>query len=351
MQDKTQSSGRLGVAVIGAGLGSAPHFAALEALAGRVEVRWLVGRGLERIRQAATRFPGSKITVALDQALDDPEVRAFIVLAPPASHLELVTRIAERGRHILLEKPIEVDTERSSSVVRTARQEGVKLAVMLQHRLRPASRALAALVREGRLGRIVSASVVVPWWRSQAYYDEPGRGTLARDGGGVLLTQAIHQIDLFIDVVGLPSKVAAFAATSAAHRMQCEDVAAAALQWPEGAVGYLYATTAAIPGFPERIAVSGTEATAILSRGQLRTVHGDGRVEIFGEAEAAVGGAGARPRVIPHEGHLAVLTDFIDAIAEDRAPLVDGMSVIKAHRLIDAILAAAGSEKIINVMG
>ena len=350
------ASNRIGVAVIGAGRASAPHFASLQALASRVDVRWLVGRGHDRITAAAANFPGAKTTVLLGDALADPEVQAFIVLVPPAQRLELVSRIAESGRHMLLEKPLEADIEGAMDVVRAARDANVKLAVMLQHRVRPVARELMRLVSEGQLGRIISASVVVPWWREQAYYDEPGRGTRARDGGGVLLTQAIHQIDLLIQIVGLPSKVTAFAATSAAHRMQCEDIAAAALQWPDGAIGYLFATTAATPGFPERLSVSGLNGTALLTSSHLRTFYHDGRVETFGDAdpvpgtEKGMGAASARPKAFSHEGHLAVLTDFIDAIEQDRPPLVDGMGVVKAHRLIDAILASAYSEKVIHVM-
>lgn len=346
------TSKRIGVAVIGAGLASAPHFASLQALSSRVDVRWIIGRGHDRISVAASRFPGAKTTVLLSDALDDPEVKAFLVLVPPATRLELVTRIAESGRHMLLEKPLEADTERAMGVVRAARDAKVKLAVMLQHRVRPAALELARLVQEGRLGRIISASVVVPWWRDQAYYDEPGRGTRARDGGGVLLTQAIHQIDLLIQIVGLPAKVTAFSATSAAHRMQCEDIAAAAMQWSDGAVGYLFATTAAAPGFRERISVSGTKGTALLTSSHLRTFYEDGRVEAHGDADPVpgAGGASARPMAFSNDGHLAVLTDFLDAIEEDRPPLIDGMGVLKAHRLIDAILASAYSEKVIHVI-
>ena len=352
MSSTAGGSKRIGVAVIGAGLASGPHFDSLQALASRVDVRWLIGRGPERVAAAAGRFPGAKSTILLGEALDDEAVQAFIVLAPPATRLELVTRIAERGRHMLLEKPLEGDTERAMDVVRAARDAKVKLAVMLQHRVRPAARELVRLVQEGQLGRIISASVVVPWWRDQAYYDEPGRGTRARDGGGVLLTQAIHQIDLLIQIVGLPSRVTAFAATSAAHRMQCEDIAAAALQWSDGAIGYLFATTAATPGFAERISVTGTGGTALLTSSSLRTYYADGRVERFGDADPVLGGDGAsaRPMAFSYAGHLEVLTDFLDAIEQDRPPLIDGIGVIKAHRLIDAILASAYSEKVIHVM-
>ena len=148
-----------------------------------------------------------------------------MILTPPNTHLDLVRQAAAAGKHILLEKPLEISIERAEALVAAAEEAGVTLGVVLQHRFRPASRALGAMLAEGRLGEIVSALGPRPNWRPQSYYDQPGRGTKARDGGGVLLTQAIHTLDLMISLAGLPVEVTAYAATSAVHRMETEDLA------------------------------------------------------------------------------------------------------------------------------
>src|SRR5690606_35038369 len=132
-------------------------------------------------------------------------------------------------------------------------RHGRLLGAVLQHRFRTSSRRLAALLRDGELGRIAAASCTIPWWRPQSYYDEPGRGTMARDGGGVLMTQAIHTLDLFRALVGGVERVAAVSVTTPLHRMETEDFVAATLLLAGGAPASLSATTAAYPGFSEQI--------------------------------------------------------------------------------------------------
>ncbi len=210
------------------------------------------------------------------------------------------------------------------------------LAVVFQHRFRPASLALAAKLAAGELGTLANAAVSVRWWRPQSYYDEPGRGTLARDGGGVLLTQAIHTLDLFLSLTPPLAEVTAFAGTSALHRMETEDTVAAALRFDGGVLGALDATTAAYPGFPERIDLVGTKATAVLTSGKLDVQYQDGRRETLGED--AGGGGGADPMAFAHDAHRGVLAEFLDAIDAGRAPVNSGRAALRVHYLIEALL-------------
>ena len=191
----------------------------------------------------------------------------------------------------------------------------------------------------GELGEIASAAVHVRWWRPQAYYDEPGRGTYARDGGGVLITQAIHVFDVFRALVGVSRVVAAQAVTTALHRMEGEDHVHALLELGNGAPGVLTATTAAYPGEPERIEVIGTKGCATLSGGTLTIAFLDGRRETV-EAE---GGTGSGPSIMdfPHDAHRALIADFAAAIREGRDPRVTGAQALATHRLIDEILRVA----------
>jgi predicted dehydrogenase len=336
---------KLRVAVVGTGLAWAPHRDSLRDLSDRVEVAWLVGRTLERVEQQRTYFPGARATTSIDEVLDDQTVQAALVLTPPSTHLEIVTRLAARGIHILLEKPLEVDTDRAQALVRLCERHEVVLGVVLQHRSRPAAQRLKQLMDQGALGPLTNAAVDVSWWRPQSYYDVPGRGTKARDGGGVLLTQAIHTLDLFLHLAGPVIEVAALAATSRAHQMECEDVVAAAVRLREGGLATINATTAAFPGFSERIQLSGTLGTATLVGGELTVLWLDGREETSG-AQATLG-SGADPMAFSHELHRAVLHDLVQAVQARSAPIASGRSALAVHRLIDALLSSSVSRSFV----
>lgn len=331
---------KLGIAVIGLGPASLPHSKSLLDLAGRVEVRFAVSRSAERARAYAGQFP-FPTTTDLDAVLADPTVDAMIVLTPPSSHLDVSARCLEAGKHVLVEKPLELTSERGQRLVDVSRRTGRVFGVVLQHRFRPASLRLKAALDAGELGSVEAAFLNVPWWRPQSYYDEPGRGTLARDGGGVLLTQAIHSLDLFRSLVGVSRVAAAQARTTGLHRMETEDYVSALLETGSGAPATLITTTAAYPGYPERIEITGTKGFASLIGGRLRLAFLDGREEIV-EAEGSTG-SGANIMDFPHDAHRAVIADFLDAVETGRDPVVTGEEALASQRLVDDILKAAKS--------
>jgi UDP-N-acetyl-2-amino-2-deoxyglucuronate dehydrogenase len=339
----------LTLAVVGAGMGSAPHFAALADLASAspagARVAWVCGRDPQRLQAAQARpdWPvGAKPCTDLQQALDDPAVDAVLVLTPPDTHRAVVEQAARAGKHVLVEKPLAASLAEAQALVDTCALQGVRLAVMLQHRLRPASLALAELLADGSLGNVTSASASVRWWRPQSYYDVPGRGTLARDGGGVLMTQAIHTLDLLLQFTGAPVEVRGFATTSRVHRMECEDTAVAILRFTNGAVATVDATTAAAPGYPECITLNGTRGSATLQAGGLHVWVEDGaggwRELRSGATHAS--GAGANPMAFDHAPHRAVIADFLQAIEQDREPQVSGASALLVQRVIGQILGS-----------
>ena len=242
---------------------------------------------------------------------------------------------------MLVEKPLELDLARAHELVACCEAAGVKLAVMLQYRMREGTLRLAELLRSGALGSLTSASAHVRWWRPQSYYDEPGRGTLARDGGGVLMTQAIHTLDLLLHLIGPPHGVIGAVWTSAVHRMQCEDSASALLHYADGVVAVVQATTAAYPGYPERIEINASLGTATLEAGRLQVAYADGRSETLA-ADTGSGG-GADPMAFDHGPHRAVIRDFFVAVRDDRAPAVSGRSAILVHTVIEAIIASSAT--------
>jgi predicted dehydrogenase len=322
------------VAIVGLGMAVTPHAKSLLDLKDRASVAYAYSPTRERRAKFAERFD-FPLTDRLDIIAADPTVDAVLILTPPNTHLGLVERFAAAGKHILLEKPLEITLERSERLVAAA--GNVTLGVVLQHRFRPAAAKLHDIVESGRLGKLVSASASIPNWRPQSYYDQPGRGTKARDGGGVLLTQGIHTLDLLCWYAGEATDARSLWTTTSVHRMETEDLACAALRFSSGALGTVHATTTAYPGFPERIELIGRKGTALLEGTSLRAQFMDGTSEEL-KSDAGGGGTGADPMAFPHDWHRELLVDFLDAIEKRRAPRSSGAETLKVHRLIDRIL-------------
>ena len=327
------------VAIIGLGMASTPHARSLADLADRVEVTAAYSPTEARRREFAERW-NLPVVDGAEEIFSNRLVDAVLVLTPPSTHLELVERAASAGKHVLLEKPLEITTDRAIRLVEGTERAGVKLGVMLQHRFRPVSVALAGIVMDGRLGQLVSASARLANWRPQSYYDQPGRGTKARDGGGVLLTQGIHTLDLLISLAGVPVEVAAYATTTPVHRMETEDLVVAAIRFADGALGTVSATTCAYPGHPDAIELLGTKGSARIEDTRLSAHFHDGS-EVRQDDGALGGGAGADPMAFPHHHHRAAIADFLDSLDECREPKVSGREALKVHRLIDALLRSA----------
>ncbi len=334
------------IAVIGLGMAVTPHARSLLDLRERAEVAYVFSRSEARRQAFAERF-AFPTTGDLERIVGDASVDAVLILTPPNTHLELVEHCAGTGKHILLEKPLERSTERALRLVEAVEAAGVKLGVVFQHRFREASEHLRALLRQGVLGELAAVNVISPWWRPQSYYDEPGRGTLARDGGGVLITQAIHTLDLLFSLTGSVTEVAAITGTTSLHRMETEDFAGAGLRFANGAYGALMATTAEYPGFPERIELIGTKGTAVLAAGLVTLYWQDGREERFGEEQGT--GGGADPMAFPHDAHRALLADFLDALDRDRDPRVTGREALRVHHFIDAVLRSSAERRTVRV--
>ncbi|MEO1018650.1 MAG: Gfo/Idh/MocA family oxidoreductase [Pseudomonadota bacterium] len=337
---------RHGVALIGLGMAVTPHAKSLRDLSDRVEVRAAMSRSQARQQSFAKTFD-FPVTGDFETIIDDPAIDIVLLLTPPNARCEFVQRLAEKGKHILMEKPVERTTEAAVELVDICEQAGVQLGIVFQHRFREASMKLAQMLAAGDLGDLAVINLHVPWWRPQSYYNEPGRGSLARDGGGVLISQAIHSMDLLISLVGLPSEVTAFAGTTKLHQMETEDFVGAGWRFANGAVGAFSATTAAFPGQPETIEIVGTKAAACIQSGALTITQLDGGQEVFGETQ--IGGGGADPMAFPHDWHKNVITDFLDAVDENRAPGIPGREALKVHRLIDALLQSSTAGRAVQV--
>jgi predicted dehydrogenase len=326
----------IGVAVIGLGNALQPHARALVDLADRVRVVWAAANSKTRLKDVADRY-GFPTTTNVARAIEDPAVDAVVVLTPANAHLPIAETAFAAGKHVLCEKPLEVSIERGEQLIAAGRRAGRRLGICLQHRFRPGSQRLHQVLRSGALGEVQAATMIVPWWRPQSYYDEPGRGVKARDGGGVLITQAIHSLDLFRWLLDIETVEAALVRTTSLHRMETEDYASALVRLGNGAPGTIVATVAAYPGGPEWLHIIGSYGTARLDGGNLRLAFVDGREEALTDSSGT--GSGASVMAFSHEAHRAVLSDFLDAIEQGRDPAIPGEEALATQRVIDAIVA------------
>ncbi len=326
----------IGMSVIGLGNALQPHARALVDLADRVRVVWAAASSETRLKDVADRY-GFPTTTDVARAIADPAVDAVMILTPANAHLPIAEAAFTAGKHVLCEKPLEVSLGRGEQLIAAGRRANRYLGICLQHRFRLGSRRLCEVLNDGALGTIQAATMMVPWWRPQSYYDEPGRGVMTRDGGGVLITQAIHSLDLLRWLLGIDSIEAAHVRTTALHRMETEDYAAALVRLGNGAVGTIIATVAAYPGSPEWLHVIGSQGTARLDGGSLRLEFLDGREEVLADTSGT--GNGANVMSFSHEAHKAVLSDFVDAIEHGREPAIPGEEALATQRVIEAILA------------
>ena len=337
---------KTGVGIIGLGMAVQPHAEALQQLADRVTVVGAFSPGAERRAafEKAHRLP----TVASEAALlDDPRVEVVLVLTPPRTHADVALRAARAGKHVLLEKPVDVDLPRARALVEAFERADRRLGIVFQHRFRDSPLALRSLLQENALGDLLSVSANVRWWRSPEYFAQPGRGMRERDGGGVLLTQAVHTLDLLLHLAGPAASVNATCLTSSLRRIDTEDIACAVVRYASGAIGVIDATTVAYPGYPERIELAGTAGTAVLEGDRL-VVQRPGKAP-FEMSGTSGGGGGADPMAFSPEAHRRVIEEFIDAVREAREPVNSGRSALAVHALIDAMLASSRHRKAVDI--
>jgi predicted dehydrogenase len=323
-----------GFAIIGAGTIAAVHADAIALLPGaRLAAVTDVAPSAARAFAAAR---GCAAEPALDALLARGDVDVVCVCVPSGLHAEVGVRAAKAGKHLVVEKPLDVSLEAADRLIAAAREAGVALTVMSQHRFDPGLAELKRLIGDGALGTLLIGEASTKWYRTQAYYDSADwRGSRAMDGGA-LLNQGIHYADLLLWCMGPATEVTAVCVTQA-HQIEAEDTALAIVKFASGAVGTLSATTAAYPGFPQRLEVTGTEGTVTVEDGQVtRTALRRG-----GSAGLSPGALPARaaadPGALDVASHAAQLADLLASLDEGREPGVTGASGREALALVCAV--------------
>lgn len=339
-------------ALIGLGMVGSAYADALHRLSNRVHLKGVFARTKESRTAFLTKFkdklaPDTRSYASISEIASDHDIEFVILTTPPNARKEIVVELAAAGKHILMEKPVERTVEAALELCEICEKNEVSLGVMLQHRARPSAIKMRELLAEGVLGRLFTVEVSVPWWREQAYYDEPGRGSYERDGGGVMISQAIHTLDLMLELTGPVSKVTAMSGTSGFHKMESENFVTAGLEFRNGALGTLFTTTSSFPGRAESIILNFSHASAVLESNSLTLHRHDGTTETFGASTAT--GAGADPMAFTSDLHMAVIDDFVQSVKANRAPLITGRSALNVHHLIQGLEKSGKSGSTVNL--
>lgn len=311
---------------------------------------------IERAQRLAAKY-GARAYPDMDEMLAREQLDVVTICTPSGMHGEHACRAMCAGCHVIVEKPMEIRLEAIDEMLRVQQEHSVKLAVISQHRFDPAAQQVRALIDEGAFGRLVLGHAQIPWWRSQAYYDSGDwRGTWRLDGGGVLMNQSIHWIDLLQWMMGPVKSIAAYTDTLA-HRMETEDVAVAVLRFANGALGTITATTGAYPGLATRLEIFGDKGSAVIEGDELGYLHlardereavgayGSGAKTSRTEPRASESSAASNPGALAIRSHALQIADMIRAIRENGTPLVDGHAGRRPVEIILGIYEAARTGK------
>jgi len=269
----TDTNDRVRIALVGVGVIGTTHAEVISELADRIELVAVVDHKLDRAEQVAGKRGGRPFT-SLSEALADVEIDVVTVCTPTGRHAEVAIEALEAGKHVIIEKPAEVTVEKTDEIIAAQRRAGTLVTVISQHRFDPATEVTVAAIRRGELGRLTSGIASIDWWRGQTYYDSGDwRGTWELDGGGALMNQGVHTVDLLVATLGRPVEVFAYTGTLAHERIEVEDVAVGVVRFENGALGVLHATTAAYPGLSARLQVHGDKGSVIIDNDELSFIH------------------------------------------------------------------------------
>jgi len=299
---------------------------------------------------------GCKPYHSLDAMLADPAVQIVTICTPSGAHLEPALAAARAGKHVIVEKPLEITLGRCDQIIKACEKAGVVLATIFPSRFHDSSKELKRAVAEGRFGRLTLGDAIVKWYRSQAYYDSGAwRGTWELDGGGALMNQAIHSVDLLTWLMGPVVEVRAQTGLLAHDLIAVEDVALATVQFANGAMGVIEATTAAYPGYLKRIELHGMNGTAVMEEEDIvkwdfaKLSKRDKEIQNKMASRKSTGGGAADPKAIGHHCHARLFQDVLHAIKTNTKPAIDGREGRRSVEIILAIYKAAETGRAVKL--
>ena len=344
----------LGMAIIGTGVVAERHAAAMHELHGARLVA-VYDSNSERARAFAAEH-GVRVAANLDELLGSGDVDVITIATPSGAHADVVIPVARAGKHVICEKPLETTLERVDLIIGACKEAGVVLSSVFQARFGDSVRIIREAINRGRFGTMVLADAQVKWFRSQEYYSGSAwRGTWALDGGGALMNQSIHIVDLLLHLAGPIEQVAAFAETLTHPGVEVEDTLVASLRFASGALGTIAVSTSCAPGFPRKLELSGEHGSVTLEddrivRWAFATEEDDDEtIRLGGTSGEGLAGGASDPRAAGHEGHRRQFQDVVDAVREGHQPAIPGSEGRRAVELVTAIYEAARTGSIVRV--
>ncbi len=322
------------VGLIGTGAISYKHAQAYRNIGYQVTVCTDVNQ--EAGRKFAAEF-GAEFVPGYEEVCRHPKVDYVDLCTFPDFRLQPLKLCAEMGKHIQVQKPIATNLETAREMVETARKAGITLGVVSQHRFDDSSIFVSKAIKDGRLGKILQADAYVKWYRSPAYYSRPIKGSWEVEGGGALINQAVHQVDVLLWLIGPVKELFGFWQLSALHKIQSEDVVCATMRYANGATGVIQASTAFWPGYSERIEIHGTKGSAIFTGDKLTTWDvQDDSGEPAPLAKEAMSGS-SDPMAISLTPFERQFRDFGDACKTGRKPLISGEDGLRALEFVVSV--------------
>jgi UDP-N-acetyl-2-amino-2-deoxyglucuronate dehydrogenase len=341
--------------LVGAGVIGRQHGEVIGQLADRIELVAVVDVHADRAEKVAAEH-GAATFSSLTEALATVETDVVSVCTPTGTHGPLAIEAIRAGRHVIIEKPAEITVERTDEIIAAQREAGTLVSVISQHRFDRSTEIVVAAIERGELGRLTSGIAAIDWWRGQSYYDSgEWRGTWDLDGGGALMNQGVHTVDLLVATLGRPVEVFAYTGTLAHQRIEVEDVAVGVVRFENGALGVLHATTAAYPGLSARLHVHGDKGSVVIDNDELTFIHvsppdqdaeeklmgkvdtSENQVAQFVTAPESGATAGSDPAALGTEAHRRQYENFLGALAGEEALRVD----LETNRQAIAIITGA----------
>ncbi len=340
--------------IVGAGNIAQIHAAAINAIPGAHLVGFC-SKTADRAQALAARF-GGEATADLDAFLARPDLHAITICTPSGTHADIGISAARAGKHVMTEKPIDVTLERAQLLIDGCQAAGVRLGCIFQSRFLPAVRLLRMAIANGRLGRIFVADAYVKWFRPPSYYEAARwRGTKALDGGGALINQSIHTVDLLQHLAGPVASVFGFTDQKRHPDIEGEDTAVAVVRFGSGAVGVIEGTTSVAPGFSRRIELHGEKGSVILDGNDISVWKLDGtgpeeaELDRLRAAAKDASDGSSDPMKLDSAGHRDQIADFVAAVRDGRAPIIDGAEGLKALEIVLGVYRSAATGRLVQL--